>query len=68
MSNDLFAAARQEKCRRLYALGWRQVGGLARGVQMWADPEGGHLTEDEAFKRLERTNPQPERPTNEQVP
>mgnify|MGYP001566350908 CR=1 FL=1 len=68
MSNDLFAAARQEKCARLYARGWRQQGGKVHGVMMWLRPEqdgGGHVSEDEAFLFLERTKTTPKSPTDE---
>ena len=51
---DLFEAAREERRQRLRDLGWHEVGGLTHGAYHWRRPDGAVVTEDEAFRQLDR--------------
>lgn len=55
MTDDLFSSLEESRREALRRLGWRPVGGLLHGQQVWETPDGNEsLIESEAFARLER--------------
>jgi hypothetical protein len=55
---DLFSPIDEDRRRRLRALGWHEAAGVFHGALMWRSPSGVVLTEEEAFRRLEREEQQ----------